>query len=112
MLWGGEFNAAQLTTREKAGLQPASRHVLIGGCAANAVSRAFDLNDRSAPCCGRSELRDIDRLLAEGEVVDRLTATEAVFHIPGSRDVKLLLEDFRDSMKTITDSGLKLLPRN
>lgn len=42
----------------------------------------------------------------------RMTGTEAVFHIPGSRDVKLLLEDFRDSMKTITGSGLKLLPRN
>jgi len=42
----------------------------------------------------------------------RMTGTEAAFHIPGSRDVKLLLEDFQDSMKTITGSGLKLLPRN
>jgi hypothetical protein len=42
----------------------------------------------------------------------RMTGTEAVFHIPGSRDVKVLLENFRDSMKTITGSGLKLLPRN
>jgi Caspase domain len=42
----------------------------------------------------------------------RMTGTEAVFHIPGSRDVKLLLENFRNSMKTITGSGLKLLPRN
>ena len=42
----------------------------------------------------------------------RMTGTEAVFHIPGSRNVKLLLEDFRNSMKTITGSGLKLLPSN
>lgn len=42
----------------------------------------------------------------------RMTGTEAVFHIPSSRDVKLLLEDFQDSMKIITGSGLKLLTRN
>lgn len=41
-----------------------------------------------------------------------MTYIEAVFHIPGSRDVKLLLDDFRDSMKTITGSGIELLPRN
>jgi hypothetical protein len=86
--------------------------VVTVSLAANAVSRSFVLNVRSAPCCGRSELRDIGRLLAEGEVVARLTGTEAVFHIPGSRNVKLLLEGFRDSMKTIPGSGLELLSRN
>jgi hypothetical protein len=42
----------------------------------------------------------------------KMTESEAVFRIPGSSDVKLLLEDFRDSMKTLTGSGLKLLPRH
>lgn len=59
-----------------------------------------------------ADLSEFNLVVPGSNLQIRMTGTEAVFHIPGCRNVKLLLEDFQGSMKTITGSGLKLLPRN
>lgn len=59
-----------------------------------------------------ADLSELTLSVPGSSLVVRMTPDEVSFSIPGDTDVKQLLEGFRDSLKSLAGSGVKLISQN